>query len=132
MSHRGLIALLACLAGSACGYTDQKSPESPEPVAVQSVAVNAETEVSEVSEAATATTATATGGATATAGVANPASRHCLAQGFETDSAMMDGQSVDLCVDPVSGAKCPLWDFYRGECGLTDQASDESGEKLPE
>lgn len=49
---------------------------------------------------------------------ANPAAVYCLEQGYQLQEAQIDAISKStLCVDN-KGHKCPVWQFYRGECRL--------------
>lgn len=49
----------------------------------------------------------------------NPAHARCLADGYEVAPVMRDGIPVDAeCVDRATGARCPVWEYFRGDCRL--------------
>jgi putative hemolysin len=55
---------------------------------------------------------------------ANPAARKCLEDGYKLEPVLgADGLPVDHdCVDPTSGKRCEVWDYFRRECRLRDAA----------
>ncbi len=49
----------------------------------------------------------------------NPAHARCLAEGYRVEPVVRGGIPADAeCVDPTSGARCPVWAWFRGECRL--------------
>lgn len=52
----------------------------------------------------------------------NPAVRKCLEDGYELQAVLgPDGLPVDHdCVDKMSGKRCEVWKYLRGECRLSD------------
>ena len=52
----------------------------------------------------------------------NPAVRKCLEDGYELQAALgPDGLPVDHdCVDKISGRRCEVWKYFRGDCRLRD------------
>ncbi len=52
-------------------------------------------------------------------GLANPAVRKCLDDKYQVEPVVENGVPVDHhCVDPVSGKRCEVWQYFRGECHL--------------
>ncbi len=47
--------------------------------------------------------------------MANPASTHCVDQGFELEIRSEDGGEVGYCIFE-DGTECEEWAFFRGEC----------------
>ena len=48
-------------------------------------------------------------------GLPNPASQHCLDQGYELEMRNAAGGTAGYCLFP-DGTECEEWAFYRGEC----------------
>lgn len=49
----------------------------------------------------------------------NPASVHCVESGHLLTYEHENGLPVrGVCVDRETGAKCPVWAYFRGECTL--------------
>ena len=48
-------------------------------------------------------------------GLPNPASQHCLDQGYELEMRTAAGGTAGYCLFP-DGTECEEWAFYRGEC----------------
>ena len=48
-------------------------------------------------------------------GVANPASVHCVEQGYELEMRTDDKGTAGYCLFP-DGSECEEWAFFRGEC----------------
>ncbi|MGD8623894.1 MAG: DUF333 domain-containing protein [Anaerolineae bacterium] len=46
---------------------------------------------------------------------ANPASVHCVEQGYELEIRTEEGGSVGYCIFD-DGSECEEWAYYRGEC----------------
>lgn len=52
-------------------------------------------------------------------GLANPASVHCVEQGFKSEiRTAPDGSQSGVCIFP-DGSECDEWAYFRGECGPT-------------
>jgi putative hemolysin len=50
-------------------------------------------------------------------GLANPASVHCVEQGYTVQILEAeDGSQSGVCIFP-DGSQCDEWAFFRGECG---------------
>ena len=47
--------------------------------------------------------------------MANPASTHCVEQGYELEVRAEEGGDVGYCVFP-DGSECEEWALFRGEC----------------
>ncbi len=75
---------------------------------------------------ATATTTPTSVPATPTeaAGLANPASLFCEAQGGRVDIRTESGGEVGYCAFPT-GAECEEWAFFRGECAVNVSVCNE-------
>jgi putative hemolysin len=60
----------------------------------------------------------------AAAGMANPASKFCVDQGYQSEIRDEAGGQVGYCLFP-DGSECEEWAFYRGECapGSESQAA---------
>lgn len=51
----------------------------------------------------------------------NPAARKCLEDGYELEPVLADGVPIDHdCVDKTSGKRCKVWDYFRGNCRLSE------------
>jgi hypothetical protein len=51
------------------------------------------------------------------AGIPNPASVYCTAQGNKHEiRTVSDGSQIGICIFP-DGSTCDEWAYYRGECG---------------
>ena len=49
-------------------------------------------------------------------GLPNPASKHCVDQGYELEiRADEAGNQYGVCIFP-DGSECEEWEFFRGEC----------------
>lgn len=46
----------------------------------------------------------------------NPASKHCVDQGYQLELRTEAGGTVGYCLFP-DGTECEEWAFYRNECG---------------
>jgi putative hemolysin len=56
----------------------------------------------------------------------NPASAHCVEQGFRSEiRTIADGSQTGVCIFP-DGSECDEWAYYRGECGPTNQSGSPS------
>ena len=55
-----------------------------------------------------------------TAGVASPAAKKCVRDGYLLEPVMENGVPVGhWCLDPETGRSCEVWRYFRGECSLT-------------
>ena len=64
-------------------------------------------------------------------GLANPADRKCVEDGYRLEYARLDDVPVrGYCVNDETGAKCESWAFFRSECSL-DGASPGGSPPLP-
>ena len=61
------------------------------------------------------------------ADMANPASVHCVDEGYQWENRTESGGAVGYCIFP-DGSKCEEWAFYRGECG---PGGGDAGAGLP-
>jgi len=52
----------------------------------------------------------------------NPASKHCVDEGYQLEIRTEAGGEVGYCIFP-DGSECEEWAFYRGECAPGDQES---------
>ena len=48
--------------------------------------------------------------------VANPASQHCVEQGFQLEMRTTAEGTAGYCIF-ADGTECEEWAFFRGECG---------------
>lgn len=54
-----------------------------------------------------------------TSKLANPAAKQCIKDGFKLQPIIEQGVTRGyLCVNPDTGKKCEVWQYYRGECSL--------------
>jgi len=61
--------------------------------------------------------------------VPNPAHARCIADGYQVEPVLRDGVPVDAeCVAPATGARCPVWDYFRGDCLLPGGEGPDSQE----
>ncbi len=52
--------------------------------------------------------------------VSNPAYKKCLDDGFGVEPVIVNGIPRDAeCVDPKTGRRCRVWEYFRGECSLS-------------
>ena len=50
----------------------------------------------------------------------NPAARKCINDGFVLKPVLENGIPVKyLCINPETGLKCDVWDYFRNECTLS-------------
>ncbi len=64
--------------------------------------------------------------------LSNPAAMKCLRDGFNLEPIVTDGVARGyLCVDPKSGKKCEIWDYYRGRCDLSEDPPDHAPTHRP-
>jgi len=53
----------------------------------------------------------------------NPAAQKCIQDGYEVQPIIVNGvPQGSLCVDPATGKKCEVWQYYRGKCDLSNTA----------
>ena len=49
----------------------------------------------------------------------NPAARKCINDGFILKPVLKHGVPVKyLCINPETGLKCDVWEYFRNECRL--------------
>lgn len=54
----------------------------------------------------------------------NPASAHCVEQGFTSEiRTATDGSRSGVCIFP-EGSECDEWAYFRGACGPTPPSTD--------
>jgi len=57
---------------------------------------------------------------TPSAQASNPAARKCVQDGYQLEP-VRDAAGVVIdhrCVDPASGRRCEVWEYFRGTCRL--------------
>jgi dipeptidase D len=64
------------------------------------------------------------------AGMPNPASEFCVAQGYQSEIREEGGGQVGYCLFP-DGSECEEWAFYRGECAPASEGEAASAAQLP-
>ena len=65
--------------------------------------------------------------------VPNPASVHCVESGHLLAYEHENGLPVrGVCVNQETGAKCPAWAYFRGECSLEAPRKREKSSGGPE
>ena len=70
------------------------------------------------------------GNISASSGLINPAARKCIDDGFILKPVFKHGVPVKyLCINPETGLKCDVWEYFRNECSLSIKKSEnrESG-----
>lgn len=55
------------------------------------------------------------------ASMANPAAQKCLDDGYMLEPILTNGiPTGHFCINPDNGKRCEVWDYYRGECRLSN------------